>query len=574
MAKTLQFRRGTTSEISAITGAVGELFVDTTKDTVVVMDGSTAGGFPLARESALAAKADASALTSGLSSKQDTLVSGTNIKTINGTSVLGSGDITISGGGGSTPTDVLAVQMFDDGSAPNYTLYFYQQSWATQFVTANPSNFTITTSSTSRKFSGGTIGAVVPSGPYWGVTVTSASESAGTVAYTSGTFVTYATPGAGISSIDGATATTLTIGDIYYANNILTPIPTVSTTSYGTVTNYPPVVVNSTLNVLSSDASASILFTLSGADLSGGQSGGTNNFGTVNSGNSNVAAKGQVKFTIQKPSDNCITVFKQLRQGDVITTVATNGFYTGTVSMTLASLQLGKQRDVGGPYGPDIGEHGFIQIIGQLTDVNNAPVGSNLNFNANIITVTRPYNASVVAGGLKPTYLDSPQVAADNVIVNKKLDVYEAAYLGATYSRTQGTYHAVGQFFGGQNIQIEGYKTDFMYISVTGTNSYPIEFGWDMRDPISEGYSRTITIMMTADSNFSLTLAHGGANTVVAGADPDHTSYTYYYVPTFWKDNSYPSQVTAGRTLEMKFKFVANGESGFSGLFCEWKEYY
>ncbi len=34
--------------------------------------------------------------TIDLSSKQDTLVSGTNIKTINGTSVLGSGDITIS----------------------------------------------------------------------------------------------------------------------------------------------------------------------------------------------------------------------------------------------------------------------------------------------------------------------------------------------------------------------------------------------------------------------------------------------------------------------------------------------
>jgi hypothetical protein len=32
--------------------------------------------------------------------KQDTLVSGTNIKTINGTSVLGSGNISISGGGG------------------------------------------------------------------------------------------------------------------------------------------------------------------------------------------------------------------------------------------------------------------------------------------------------------------------------------------------------------------------------------------------------------------------------------------------------------------------------------------
>ena len=35
-----------------------------------------------------------------LNQKQDTLVSGTNIKTINGESVLGSGDLTISGGGG------------------------------------------------------------------------------------------------------------------------------------------------------------------------------------------------------------------------------------------------------------------------------------------------------------------------------------------------------------------------------------------------------------------------------------------------------------------------------------------
>ena len=50
MAKTLQFRRGTTSELSSETGSVGELFVDTTKDTVVVMDGSTAGGFALATE--------------------------------------------------------------------------------------------------------------------------------------------------------------------------------------------------------------------------------------------------------------------------------------------------------------------------------------------------------------------------------------------------------------------------------------------------------------------------------------------------------------------------------------------
>ena len=45
------------------------------------------------------------ATTSDLASKQDTLVSGTNIKTINNTSILGSGNIDVSGGGG-TPTDV------------------------------------------------------------------------------------------------------------------------------------------------------------------------------------------------------------------------------------------------------------------------------------------------------------------------------------------------------------------------------------------------------------------------------------------------------------------------------------
>lgn len=50
---------------------------------------------------AVSGKADSSAVTQSLSSKQDTLVSGTNIKTINNESLLGSGNITISGGGSS-----------------------------------------------------------------------------------------------------------------------------------------------------------------------------------------------------------------------------------------------------------------------------------------------------------------------------------------------------------------------------------------------------------------------------------------------------------------------------------------
>jgi|TARA_R110000744_G_C19303606_1_gene555990 hypothetical protein len=59
MSTQIQRRRGTTSDHSTFTGAGGELTIDTTKNTIVVHDGSTAGGFPLAKESALASTINA-----------------------------------------------------------------------------------------------------------------------------------------------------------------------------------------------------------------------------------------------------------------------------------------------------------------------------------------------------------------------------------------------------------------------------------------------------------------------------------------------------------------------------------
>jgi len=49
MSQQVQFRRGSTADHSTFTGAVGEVTVDTTKDVVVVHDGSTAGGFPMVK---------------------------------------------------------------------------------------------------------------------------------------------------------------------------------------------------------------------------------------------------------------------------------------------------------------------------------------------------------------------------------------------------------------------------------------------------------------------------------------------------------------------------------------------
>ena len=52
MAVTVQFRRGTTAQNNSFTGAVGELSINTTNNSIRVHDGSTAGGTELMLASA------------------------------------------------------------------------------------------------------------------------------------------------------------------------------------------------------------------------------------------------------------------------------------------------------------------------------------------------------------------------------------------------------------------------------------------------------------------------------------------------------------------------------------------
>jgi hypothetical protein len=51
MSTQLRLRGGTTAEHSSFTGAEREVTVDTTLDTLIVHDGTTAGGVPLAKAS-------------------------------------------------------------------------------------------------------------------------------------------------------------------------------------------------------------------------------------------------------------------------------------------------------------------------------------------------------------------------------------------------------------------------------------------------------------------------------------------------------------------------------------------
>lgn len=49
MATRIKFRRGTTAQHASFTGAAAEITVNSSKDTVVVHDGSTQGGFEMLR---------------------------------------------------------------------------------------------------------------------------------------------------------------------------------------------------------------------------------------------------------------------------------------------------------------------------------------------------------------------------------------------------------------------------------------------------------------------------------------------------------------------------------------------
>lgn len=107
MAKQLKLRRGTTTEHSTFTGAEGEVTVDTTKDTVVVHDGSTAGGIPLAKESAIPTGALASLDTvdtaqiadDAIGADQIDSTSSPTVATLNATTVdLGDWTVTESSG--------------------------------------------------------------------------------------------------------------------------------------------------------------------------------------------------------------------------------------------------------------------------------------------------------------------------------------------------------------------------------------------------------------------------------------------------------------------------------------------
>ena len=64
MATQVQFRRGSKPENDAFKGAIGEVTVDTTKQTLRIHDASKLGGYPLLRDDGTNSELDLGSLTS------------------------------------------------------------------------------------------------------------------------------------------------------------------------------------------------------------------------------------------------------------------------------------------------------------------------------------------------------------------------------------------------------------------------------------------------------------------------------------------------------------------------------
>lgn len=116
------------SEIDALTASEVRGFLN-------VSDGATANSsdatlLARANHTGMQAQSTVDGLVTDLAAKQAALVSGTNIKTVNGNSLLGSGDLVIAGGGGSALSDIVTLTV-------PYGSYYHEQTFAATGVTGS-----------------------------------------------------------------------------------------------------------------------------------------------------------------------------------------------------------------------------------------------------------------------------------------------------------------------------------------------------------------------------------------------------------------------------------------------------
>jgi hypothetical protein len=156
MATILQLRRGTTVQHSSFTGAEGEVTVNTTKDTVVVHDGTTAGGFELVSLAATQTLTNKTLTSPTLTTPalgtpaSGTLTSCTGLPIATGVSGLGTGVATFL----ATPSSANLASALTDESGSNTVAFTTSPAITTSLTTPSTTFALVNTTATTVNFAG------------------------------------------------------------------------------------------------------------------------------------------------------------------------------------------------------------------------------------------------------------------------------------------------------------------------------------------------------------------------------------------------------------------------------------
>ena len=154
MATILQLRRGTTVQHNSFTGAVGEVTVNTTKDTVVVHDGTTVGGFELVSLAATQTLTNKTLTSPTLTTPalgtpaSGTLTSCTGLPIDTGVSGLGTNVATFLG----TPSSANLIAAVTDETGTGALVFATSPAITTSLTTPSTSFDLINTTATTVNF--------------------------------------------------------------------------------------------------------------------------------------------------------------------------------------------------------------------------------------------------------------------------------------------------------------------------------------------------------------------------------------------------------------------------------------